>query len=514
MKRPARFFALCLCAWLALSGCGQPAPGPIPTGTPAPTPSQLPGATQFSLGYDPAAPLHPITGDSQVNQELTGLVYQGLYELDNAFAPHPVLAKSAAVSEDGLTWTFSLAEDVHFSDGTPLTAQHVAASLDAARTAPLYTARLSGVTAVSAGEDGLVYVTLSAPNGNLPALLDIPVVLEQEDGPPLGSGYYYYDHSGERLFLHTNPYHRSVAALPYATIPLMAVSDADQRIAAFDSGEITAVTTDFSSAYALGYSGSYETWDYPTTALLYVGFNTVSGPCQSAIVRRAFSRAFDREGLAQTELSGHGDPAELPVSPLCGGYDAGAASQLGCDTDAAAQLLADAGYVRNEEDGLLYLRKAPLEATLLVNSDNDTRQAIADQITQALTGLGVTVTVKRLPWNDYTAALSAGQFDLYIGEVRLTGDFDPTALLAGDLNYGRYASGAFAQALSGWKAARGEQARAQAAQVLWGQFAQDAPIAPLCFKRGSLLVRWGTVSNLQPTRANPYYQMEQWTMAG
>lgn len=513
MKRPIRMAILCLCAALALAGCEPAPPDPGPSDTPVPSPTQAPAPTQFSLGYDPAASLHPITGDSQVNQELTGLVYQGLYELDNTFTPQPVLARSAAVSEDGLVWTFQLAEGVLFSDGTPLTAQHAAASLEAARTAPLYAARLAQVAAVTAGEDGTVSLFLAAPNGELPALLDIPVVLEQEEGPPLGTGCYQYETVGERLFLQANPYHQSAAALPYATIPMSAVSDADQRIAAFDSGDVTAVTTDFTSAYALGYSSSYEACGYPTTALLYVGFRAGGGPCQSPQVRQAFSRALDREGLAEVQLSGHGDPAALPISPLSGGYDPEAAAQLSYDMEAAAQLLADAGYVRNEEDGLLYRRRDPLAVTLVVNSDNDTRQAIAGQIADALEQLGVSVTVDRLPWNDYTAALASGRFDLYIGEVRLTGDFDPSALLTGELNYGGFYSEELALALAQWKGAQGE-ARAQAAQALWARFVQDAPIAPLCFKRGSLLVRWGMVSNLQPTRANPYYHIEQWTRAG
>ena len=69
------------------------------------------------------------------------------------------------------------------------------------------------------------------------------------------------------------------------------------------------------------------------------------------------------------------------------------------------------------------------------------------------------------------------------------------------------------QALLNWKAAQGE-ARAQAAQALWARFVQDVPFAPVCFQRGSLLVRWGMASNLQPTRANPFYRMEEWTTAG
>ena len=512
-----RFFALLLAACLGLSllGCGQELPEPSPSDSPdpAPTATHAPEAARFSLGYDPAATLHPITGDNQVNRELTGLVYQGLYELDNQFVPRPVLAVSGAPSGDGYSWSFTLDTGVSFSDGTPLTAQHAAASLNAARSSGPYAARLAGVTGAAAVDDATLAVYLSAPNGNLPALLDVPVVLELEDAPvPLGTGYYQYESSGERLSLRANPNHPGTAALPYSTIPLTAVTGADERIAAFDSGAVTAVTTEFSAPYALGYSSSYETCDYPTTSLLFVGFRAAGGPCQSGLVRQAFSRAIDREGMAQVLLSGHADPACLPVSPLCGDYDGESADLLACDLEGAAQLLADAGYTRDEEDGLLYQRRAPLAVTLLVNSDNESRQAVADALAAALAGLGVDVTVNSLPWSGYTAALAAGQFDLYIGEVQLTGDFDPAPLLTGPLNYGGYESWEFTQALGAWKAARGE-ARTQAAKALWGQFAQDAPIAPICFKRGSLLVRWGMVSGLRPTRANPFYRMEEWATA-
>ena len=504
---------LAFCLALALPGCGQdvPSPSPSPSQDPSPVPTRSPESVRFSLGCDPTASFHPITGDGQVNQELTGLVYQGLYELDGEFVPQPVLAVSGSPSEDGYSWSFTLRGGVLFSDGTPFTAQHAASSLNAARLSGPYAARLAGVVGAAAVDDATLAVYLSAPNGDLPALLDVPVVLEQEDAiAPLGTGYYQYEHAGDRLFLQANPHHPACAALPYSTIPLTAVTSADERIAAFDSGDITAVTTDFSSAYALGYSSSYETCDHPTTALLYVGFKASGGPCQSPLVRQAFSRAFDREDIAQVLLSGHADPACLPISPLHAHYSDDAAQALSFDLEAAAALLAQAGYERSEEDGLLYHRRTPLTLTLLVNSDNEHRQAVADALADALISLGASVTVDTLPWNSYISALEAGRFDLYIGEVRLTGDFDPSVLLTGTLSYGGYPSAALTQALTEWKSAWGE-ARADAAQALWEQFAQDAPIAPLCFKRGSLLVRWGMASNLQPTRANPFYRIEEWT---
>ncbi len=497
-----------LCAWLlaalllTLAACGQPADPAAGSQPPEPTPT--PAQTQpFALAYDPDSSLHPLTGDSQVNLDLASLVYEGLYELDNSFTPRPVLAQSAQVDGSGLVWSFTLRPDAAFSDGTPLTADHVAASLRTAKSSALYGSRLSAVTAVRAS-DGVVTVTLSAPNGALPALLDIPVVLEQTDGAPLGSGRYRYGEGEEGLCLIAN----ETGTLPYDTIPLRPVTSADQRIAAFDSGEVTAVSTDFSSAYALGYSGSYETCDYPTTTMLYVGFRTTGGPCRSALVRRACSMAFDRETVVRSQLSGHGDPASLPISPLHGEYSADLAHGLDYDRQGAAELLAQAGYTLRE-DGLLYQGRSLLRMTLIVNSDSGTKLAIADELAHSLSNLGVTVTVRKLVWEDYTAALAAGSFDLYIGEVRLTGDFDLTQLLAGSLNYGWYDSTAAAPLLSAWRAAQG-QTRVSAAAALWERFAQDVPIAPLCFKRSSMLVRWGMVTNLQPTRSDLFHRMEEW----
>lgn len=493
---------------LGSGGCETGETGPSEGPSPEPTATQQIQAQPFALAYDPAAPLHPITGQSQVNLDLAGLVYEGLYELDQTFAPQPALAQSASVSEDGLVWTITLRSGIRFSDGTALTAAHVVASLATARSSGLYGQRLSGIAGVTESE-GRVVITLSAPNGGLAALLDVPIVLEQADGIPLGTGRYRFAQEGGTVTLRVNDNYRG--SVPYEEIPLRAVTGADERIAAFDSGEVTAVVTDVSSSYALGYSGNYEACDFPTSNLLYVGFKTGSGACASVQVRQAFSKAFDRELLVASLLAGHGDAASLPISPVHGEYDAEAAAELDYDRQGGEELLASAGYTKGE-DGLYYRGVAPLSVTLVVNNDSTAKQAIADYLAQCLSALGVTVTVNKLPWAEYQTALTEGAYDLYLGEVRMTGDFDPAALLMGNLNYGGYASQTVPALLTAWQGARGE-ARVQAAAQLWHAFAQEAPIAPLCFKRGSLLIRWGMVTNVQPTQADPWWNMEQWELA-
>ena len=66
------------------------------------------------------------------------------------------------------------------------------------------------------------------------------------------------------------------------------------------------------------------------------------------------------------------------------------------------------------------------------------RVAMARQIAAAFTAAGAATETVELPWEEYTAALAAGRFDLYYGEVRLTADWDVSSLLAtgGSLNYG------------------------------------------------------------------------------
>jgi ABC-type transport system substrate-binding protein len=146
---------------------------------------------------------------------------------------------------------------------------------------------------------------------------------------------------------------------------------------------------------------------------------------------------------------------------------------------------------------------------MVVNRESLAKQTIASNIAARLEELGITVTLETLDWDDYSAALSAGSFDLYIGEVKLTGDFDITSLVSGALNYGGYQNGEVSALLQTWKASSG-QTRLIAAQSLYAALAEDLPFATLCFKQNSLLIRWGMVSDLSPAPNRPFAGVENW----
>lgn len=465
--------------------------------------SQTAAAAPFTLAIYPEFSIHPALASNRANLTLSPLLYESLFTVDEAFQASPQLCERYFSSEDKLTWTFVLRSGITFSDGTPLTGQVVADALNLARgEQSRYAQRLAQVTAVTASAEtpDTVVITLSRPNGSLPLLLDIPIALGEGDRP-LGTGPFVLTGTGEELSLTARSGWWQGKQLPLQSIPLHCVDKSDELIYAFDAGDVSLVDVDLMATNAMGYRGNYQTWDYATTDFLYLGFNTQRGPCRSSAARRAISLAIDRESLAQTSYASHAVPTALPVHP---------------DSPLHDQMWSDR-FLYNPEvlaSQLEELDLAGKNLTLLVNSENTGKVSAAQRITYQLQAAGLTVTLEQLPFADFTAALVAGDFDLYLGETVLTADFDLSPLLSssGALNYGLWRDTS-TDALIAAMAASSQEDKPRAASTLFAYLDEQVPIAPLAFKNGSVLTQWGRISGLNPVRGNPFYELEHWNLS-
>ena len=375
-----------------------------------------------------------------------------------------------------------------------------AQALNLARTGEgLYTQRFSCVSTIAADESGRLIITLRYPNSALPALLDVPIALGS-DSRPLGTGPYVLTEGADgSLSLTRRSGWWQGLDMPQDTISLLPISQADTLIHGLDGGYITLLSTDLTATGSLGYSGAYEVVDYSTTGLVYLAFNTTRGVFRDVQARQAVAAAVDRDTLASSVYSGHAVAARLPVHPYSPLYDEALAGQLTQGVDV--------------QDLFQQAQLTGRSVTMVVNSENSYKNAAAQDIARQLEELGMTVTLSSLSWDDYVAALEQGSFDLCLAEVSLTADFDLTPLVgsAGSANYSRWSNQETDQLLSAFLAAA-EEERDQAAQALYTQLAQQAPLVPLCFKNGSVLTQWGRISNLTPTRGNIFYQMDQWVL--
>jgi len=506
MKRLTALFLSCL---LLLTACGGETPGGSSSGSASSSgdvsQEPAPVTTPFTLAVYPEFSLHPTQAANRANLTLAPLMYESLFTVDASFQAQPALCQSYTVSEDKLVWTFTLRSGVTFSDGTPLTGQTAADALELARQSGRYQARLADIAGIAAPEDAprQVIVTLRRPNGALPLLLDIPIALGNGDRPA-GTGPYVLSEAGDALSLTARSGWRQSGekALPVQSIPLRAVSRSDELIYAFDAGDVSLVDVDLLATNAMGYSGNYQTWDYGTTDFLYLGFNIQTGVCRSAQVRRTLALAVDREAIASQIYANHAVPAALPVHPSSPLYDQSAAGAApGYDPEELAAQL-EGQRLQNQT------------LTLVVNSENTAKASAAQRVAYQLNAAGLTVELRQLPYEDYTAALAQGDFDLYLGETVLTADFDLSPLLssAGALNYGGWRDGETDGLLYALRAAALED-RPAAALALFTHLNGQVPIAPIAFKNGSVLTQWGRLSGLSPVRNNVFYQFENWTIS-
>lgn len=498
----------CLCAALLLpallSGCWQEPPAPESSGLLQPgegpdTPENhviLP--ERFSLPYTPDRSLDPVSCPDGMQQVVASLVCEGLFRLGPDFEAEPWLCAGYAYDPAVPAYTLALRSGVVFSDGSPLTAADVKATLDRARSSDRYQARLAGIKSISAGTD-TVTITLSAPNSALPALLDIPIVKAgtEKDAAPVGTGPYLLSREESGACLVASQSWWQGDGQPVDRIFLIEAADQDTMLYRFTSHDVQLITADLTGTAPIGATGNISYQDAGTTILQYVGCNVTRAPLDSAAFRRALGLGVNRSHVVSAFLSGHAAPAQFPVAPEASLYPASLEERYSLDAFTAA--LAATGYTPERT------------LTLLVNAENSFKVSVAGYLAQSFTAAGIPTEVQALPWEEYTAALAAGDFDLFYGEVKLTADWDLSALLAtgGALNYGGWTDLRTDQLLSDFASATD---RSAAAEVLCAHLKSQAPILPVCFKSTSVMMQTNVVEGLSPTMTEPFYDLSACTI--
>lgn len=446
----------------------------------------------FSLPYAPDLTLDPVTCVDGMQQVVASLLCEGLFRLGPDLEPIPCLCSGYTYDPDTYTYHLQLRERVTFSNGSPLTAEDVKATLQRARSSERYGSRLAQVSSISVTESGDLAITLTGPNSGFPALLDIPIVKAGTETAPIGTGPYLFSAEQSGAYLIANQTWWRGSNQPTDRIALIEASDQETMLYRFTSHDVQLITTDLIGTNPISATGSIAYQDANTTVLQYIGINVTQEPLNHAAFRQALNLGIPRDNLVSALLSGHGQPASLPVSPVSPLYPEGHEVHYSVSDFAAA--LADCGYT------------ADRTLTLLVNQENSFKVSVANEIAAGFSDAGVPVSVRTLPWDAYMAALTAGEFDLYYGEVKLTADWNLTPLLGtgGALNYGGWTDPLTDQLLANFSAA---DDRATAMTRLCDRFQTQAPILPICFKSSSVLMQSDVLEGLTPTMAEPFYNL-------
>ena len=123
------------------------------------------GTMVFMSGKIPS--LNPLHGQWNVGFVSSG-IFASLTRLNSNNEVAPYLARSWSISDDGLTYTFKLAENATFHDGKPITSEDVAFSIQIAQKYHRFGKQMFGpIKSMETPDDHTLICRLSQPHGPL-----------------------------------------------------------------------------------------------------------------------------------------------------------------------------------------------------------------------------------------------------------------------------------------------------------------------------------------------------------
>ncbi len=492
-KLTALLCVVCMLIGL-LAACGGEQEPYVATGDGLGSVEEAPSAAEpqdqsLTMIYYREGSLNPLKTGDYTNRALFSLLYQGLFAVTREYQVEPILCRQFSVSGDMKTYTFYV-ENAVFSDGSRLTAQDVAATLEAAMESNIYKGRFTHVNSVSLTEDGGVAVKLDTPYENFPLLLDIPIIPQKdlESPRPAGTGPYLLDESGgvARLRKRSDWWcsSRDLVASA-AAITLQEAKSNNQIRDNFQFGGLNLVCADPGSDRFADYRCDFELWNCENGIFLFLACSADSKVFSDDTLRAALTYAVDRDTITEEYYRGYAQGVTLPASPDFPYYNQNLAAKYGYAPEKFAAAVESSG-------------NAGAEVVLLVNSSDSLRVRVARAIAKNLTEGGLKVTLREESGDDYKYAVQMRAYDLYLGQTMLSPNMDLSAFFH---TYGSLSFGGI-QDVTAYTLCLEALANYGNYYSLYKYVMENGKLCPVLFRSYAVFATRGALSDLKPARDN------------
>lgn len=312
--------------------------------------------------------LDPTGGAAEAIDSVVYLnIFEGLTRFTSDGSVVPGLAGSWGISDDGLTYTFTLRDGVTFHDGSILDAEDVKFSLDRARAEDSTNAQkglFAQIADVTVIDPRTVQVTLSQPNGAFlfnmawgDAVIVAPETAATNATNPVGTGPYRFGRwvQGDRIELvRAEGYWGTEPALAAATFRF--ISDPSAAFAAVMAGDVDVFSGYPAPENLVQFAADprFQVITGSTEGETILAMNNRQAPFDNPLVRQAVTHAVDRQVIIDGAMFGFGTPIGTHFAPHNPAY-LDLTAQSAHDPDRARALLAEAGL----PDGFATTMKLP-----------------------------------------------------------------------------------------------------------------------------------------------------------
>ena len=302
--------------------------------------------------------LDPAFAGDNVDIWVDSLIFEGLVRAsEDGTEIQPCLADTWDISEDGLTYTFHIRDGAKFSDGSDVTAEDAAFSIERALNDGSWNSLISCIKEAKAVDDSTVEIDLNNPSGSLLSCLASFICAVYPESyyseadtdtltrEPLGSGAFYLEEwdPDEKMILKKNPYYWEEGYPLADEIDLLVVPDDNTRLMQLQAGQIDAMEgVSAQMRTQLQSTQGVKILDFPTTHVDYVSFNYTNEKLNDKRVRQALNYATNREDINQAVFGGLGTLCPSVVWPTAEFFNPDQKS-YDYDPDKAKELLKEAG---------------------------------------------------------------------------------------------------------------------------------------------------------------------------
>lgn len=348
-----------------------------------------------------------------INEAFNGNVYEALFRLTDAGTVEPVLAKDTKVSDDGLTYTFTLQPGVTFHSGAPLTSKDVKFSIERVTAEASKSSRknsLKSIASIETPDDATVVVKLSSRSISLPYNLSYVWIANDEatdfQSKEDGTGPYALQDWRRGSSLAIARFDKYWGEKPKnGEVVFQYFTEATALNNALLTGSVDIITSVQSPDSLAQFKDNPEftVSEGKSTTKLLLAYNDRVAPFDNVKVRKALARAIDDEKLLKAVWGDYGTLIGSFVPPTDAWYSDLTKTDA-YDPESAKALLKEAGY----PDGF----------TFTIDTPNYDPHPIAAQFIQSeLAKIGVKVNINVITANEwYTKVYKAHDFQATLQE--------------------------------------------------------------------------------------------------
>ncbi len=426
---------------------------------------------EISLPYSSGDSFNPYFANSSENLALSYIYCQPLFTVKSNYECEPVIASDISVNDKRAVVSLN---EVMFSDGSVVSAQDIAYSFSLAKKSFAFSQRLKNVDSVSASGSSVTF-NLKAQDKLAANALTFPIVksgtADNKDSVPIGSGVFKFNGKEELVI---NQYSQKISSIN--TVKLSDIKTPELAVSELEIGNINYLFEDFSEGKFKAIVSQSK--NVTLNNLVFLGINAKDGALSSQALRTAIYYAIDKENASAAPYQGYAVAAATPFNPDFYELQNISLPDVKGDKDKARSIIEKLGYSSGTKNGVKSVSDNRLNLSLTVNKDNAFRLAAANKIADELSECGFKISVIKLGTEEYKKRVNEGNYQLCIGEIKLTENMDLSAFsdgfykkcLAGNVN--------FFKDYENYKAGKKD------INTVINSFLNDAPFIPICYRVG------------------------------